>query len=63
MEINKDILNKTISEFSKGRKDLLISEYTQIIDNDEIKELQMKEIENVIEYALDKDFDKLLTSF
>ncbi|MBE2140204.1 hypothetical protein ILQ13_12845, partial [Staphylococcus argenteus] len=53
MEINKDILNKTISEFSKGRKDLLISEYTQIIDNDEIKELQMKEIENVIEYALD----------
>ena len=63
MEINKAILESTIEEFSKGRKELLVSQYTEMLDSSEIKELQMKDTDEVLDDLLNNDFKRLVAAF
>ena len=63
MEINKKILESTIEEFSKGRKELLVSQYTEMLDSTEIKELQMKDTDEVLDDLLNNDFKRLVEAF
>lgn len=63
MEINKEILESTIEEFSKGRKELLVSQYTEMLDSSEIKELQMKDTDEVLDDLLNNDFKRLVAAF
>ncbi|WP_353419556.1 hypothetical protein PYH66_01445 [Staphylococcus delphini] len=63
MKIDSSILKGTIDEFSKGKKDLLINQYTSMISNDAIKQLQMKDESEIINYLIENEFEMLLSAY
>lgn len=63
MKIDSSILENTIEEFSKGKKELLISQYTSMLDNDAIKQLQMKDEDEIIKDLLNNDFEKMVLAY
>ncbi|WP_086428902.1 hypothetical protein [Staphylococcus cornubiensis] len=63
MKMDGSILKGTIEEFSKGKKELLINQYTNMIDNDAIKQLQMKDESEIINDLIENEFEMLLSAY
>lgn len=61
MEI--EMFRSTINEFSKGKKEELIKEYSTLVEKDTLKGLQLKNIEEIIEYIINNDFENILSAF